>query len=95
MLASLSLSSVRSSSASKRLITHLQKPPRPNRCNVFQDIASASHSEPCTQMIATITIPTGVQPIVFPKSASGRLLRVRAMPWNTLAMDFNTPAQET
>ena len=42
-------------------------------------------------MIATIAIPTGVQPIVFPKSASGRLLRVRAMPWNTLGMDFTSP----
>ena len=48
MLAFLSLSSVRSRSASKHLITHLQKPHRPNRCSAFQDIASASHSEPCT-----------------------------------------------
>ena len=77
------------------VITHLQKPSRPNRCNVFQDIASASDNEPCIQMIAIITIPTEAQPIVLPESTYGRLWRARATPWNTLAMYFNILARET
>ena len=36
-------------------------------------VASASHNEPCTQLIATITIPTEIRPIVLPESAYGRL----------------------
>jgi len=52
---------------------------RKDKFNIFHGIASARRSRPSTQMLATIAIPTGAQPIASPKLTCGWLWLCRGV----------------